>query len=106
MTGSVLDGNIDIALIRTDGEDVEEFGAWTLAPYGREMRPLLAKAVAAALEWQFEGPEPAIFGEAEEALTRAQSAAVTAFLARAGLSRRADCARPKARRSRPPITWR
>jgi anhydro-N-acetylmuramic acid kinase len=86
MTGTVLDGNIDIALIRTDGEEVKELGAWTLAPYARDMRPLLAKAVTAALDWQFEGPEPAIFNEAEEALTRAQSAAVTAFLAQSGLS--------------------
>src|SRR5260370_37432884 len=85
MTGTVLDGNIDIALIRTDGEEVAEFGEWTLAPYADEMRPLLAKALAAARDWQFEGPEPAIFREAEEALTRAQSAAVTAFLAKARL---------------------
>jgi anhydro-N-acetylmuramic acid kinase len=85
MTGTVLDGNIDIALIRTDGEEVAEFGEWTLAPYADEMRPLLAKALAAGRDWQFEGPEPAIFREAEEALTRAQSAAVTAFLAKARL---------------------
>ncbi|SEC66250.1 anhydro-N-acetylmuramic acid kinase [Rhizobiales bacterium GAS188] len=85
MTGTVLDGNIDIALIRTDGEEVAEFGEWTLAPYADEMRPLLAKALAAARDWRFEGPEPAIFHEAEEALTRAQSAAVTAFLAKAHL---------------------
>ncbi|MFI4995959.1 MAG: anhydro-N-acetylmuramic acid kinase, partial [Hyphomicrobiales bacterium] len=37
MTGTVLDGNIDIALIRTDGEEVKELGAWTLAPYARDM---------------------------------------------------------------------
>ena len=35
--------------------------------------------------WRFEGPEPAIFAEAEDALTRAQSAAVTEFLAQQGL---------------------
>ena len=32
MTGTVLDGNIDVALLRTDGENVERFGAYTLAP--------------------------------------------------------------------------
>jgi anhydro-N-acetylmuramic acid kinase len=85
MTGTVLDGNIDVALIRTDGEEVQEFGPWKLAPYAEEMRPLLAKAVAAAREWRFEGPEPGIFREAEEALTCAQSSAVTAFLDDAGL---------------------
>ena len=86
MTGTVLDGNIDLALIRTDGEEVREFGAWKLAPYSAEIRPLLAAAVTAALEWQFEGAEPAIFRDAEEALTRAQSAAVSAFLAEVGLA--------------------
>ena len=86
MTGTVLDGNIDIALIRTDGEEVAEFGGWTLAPYAGEMRPLLAQALELGRAWQFEGPEPAIFKEAEEALTRAQSSAVTAFLAREGIA--------------------
>lgn len=32
MTGTVLDGNIDVAMLRTDGERVAEFGAWRLAP--------------------------------------------------------------------------
>ena len=86
MTGTVLDGNIDIALLRSDGEELAEFGAWKLAPYAQEMRPLLSAAVTAALEWRFEGAEPAIFREAEEALTRAQSDAVNAFLAEAGLA--------------------
>lgn len=86
MTGTVLDGNIDIAMIRTDGERVDAFGPWTLAPYAPEVRTLLAETVQAALAWNFNGPEPAIFATAEEALTRAQSAAVTAFLKDAGLA--------------------
>ncbi len=85
MTGTVLDGMIDIAMIRTDGEAVQDFGPWTLAPYPPEVRSLLARALSAALEWQFTGPEPAIFHEAEAALTRAQSAAVTQFIAGAGM---------------------
>ncbi len=86
MTGTVLDGNIDIALLRTDGEEIAEFGPWKLAPYAAEIRPLLASAVAAALPWRFEGEEPAVFREAEDALTRAQSAAVNAFLSEVGLA--------------------
>jgi anhydro-N-acetylmuramic acid kinase len=86
MTGTVLDGNIDIALLRTDGESVAEFGPWTLAPYGEATRALLAEALAAAREWGFEGPEPACFAEAEAVLTRDQSAAVLAFLAGAGVA--------------------
>jgi len=84
MTGTVLDGNIDIALIRTDGETVAELGSWKLVPYASDIHPLLAGAVQAALDWRFEGPEPAILHEAEEALTRAQAAVVSAFLAEAG----------------------
>ena len=41
MTGTVLDGMIDIALIRTDGEAVQGFGPWTLAPYPPATRALL-----------------------------------------------------------------
>lgn len=85
MTGTVLDGMIDVAAIRTDGEAVVEFGPWTLAPYSPEVRSLLARTLTAALDWQFSGPEPAIFGEAEAALTEAQSAVVAKFLAQNGM---------------------
>jgi anhydro-N-acetylmuramic acid kinase len=76
MTGTVLDGNIDVALIKTDGERIEDFGTYTLAPYPQSIRDVLEEALRQARAWNFTGPEPAIFGEAEEALTRAQSAAV------------------------------
>jgi anhydro-N-acetylmuramic acid kinase len=85
MTGTVLDGNIDVALLRTDGETVEEFGAYTLAPYPQSIRDLLEQTLAQARKWNFEGPEPAIFAEAEDALTRAQSTAVLDLVAQAGL---------------------
>ncbi len=81
MTGTVLDGMIDIAMLQTDGEAIGAFGPWTLAPYPAGTRSLLAQALDAARRWGFTGPEPAIFAEAEAALTRDQSAAVTAFLA-------------------------
>ncbi len=86
MTGTVLDGNIDIAMLTTDGERIETFGAWTLAPYPPGLRDLLARTLDVARDWNFEGPEPALFAEAEAALTRAQSAAVTSFLAENGLT--------------------
>jgi len=85
MTGTALDSMIDVAAIRTDGETVSAFGPATLAPYPAGLKPLLAEAVAAARAWRFEGPEPAVFGEAEAALTRAQAEAVAAFLADNGL---------------------
>ena len=86
MTGTVLDGNIDVALLKTDGETVEAFGAYTLAPYTQDIRDQLAEAQAQALDWNFEGPDPAIFAKAEDALTRAQSAAVSDLVLGAGLS--------------------
>lgn len=86
MTGTVLDGNIDVALIRTDGEAVEDFGTYTLAPYPQSTRTLLERTVEAARAWDFSGAEPAIFREAEETLTRAQSAAVRDLVESHGLS--------------------
>ena len=71
MTGTVLDGNIDVALLKTDGETVTEFGAYALKPYPRWIRDLLEQAQAEARIWNFEGSEPNVFAEAEEALTRA-----------------------------------
>jgi anhydro-N-acetylmuramic acid kinase len=85
MTGTVLDGNIDVALIRTDGITLDRFGPYTLAPYPPEMRALLERTLATARAWNFEGPEPAIFATAEEALTRAQSQAVADLVTEAGL---------------------
>ncbi|WP_137134091.1 anhydro-N-acetylmuramic acid kinase [Rhizobium sp. FKY42] len=86
MTGTVLDGNIDVALLKTDGERIEAFGAYTLAPYDRAVRDLLEETLAQARKWNFEGPEPEIFTGAEEALTRAQSAAVRELVESTGLS--------------------
>lgn len=86
MTGTVLDGNIDVALLRTDGERVAEFGPWTLAPYPAGLRDMLVQTLDAARQWNFAGPHPEIFTQAEDALTRAQSTAVRAFVESQGMS--------------------
>ncbi|TIU07461.1 MAG: anhydro-N-acetylmuramic acid kinase, partial [Mesorhizobium sp.] len=86
MTGTVLDGNIDVALIKTDGERIADFGTYTLAPYPRSIRTLLEETLDQARAWNFTGPEPAIFREAEQALTRAQSAAVKNLVESYGLT--------------------
>jgi anhydro-N-acetylmuramic acid kinase len=80
MTGTVLDGNIDIAALRTDGRTIEAFGPWELSPYPPGIMPLLREAMDAAARWDFSGPEPAIFARAEAALTSAQADAVASFL--------------------------
>ena len=76
MTGTVLDGNIDVALLKTDGEQIESFGRYTLAPYTTKTVELLREAVDQANRWQFDGTEPDIFAEASRQLTIEQSNAV------------------------------
>ncbi len=80
MTGTVLDGNIDIAAIRTDGVRVAQFGPWRLARYPEAVRDALPGALAAAAKWGFTGPEPPALATVETALTVAQADAVVGFL--------------------------
>ena len=76
MTGTVLDGAIDVAIIKTDGESIHEFGHNAMVQYKPTVIELLFKTLEAAKQWQFEGPEPAIFKLAEREITLAQTAAV------------------------------
>ncbi len=87
MTGTVLDGNIDVALIKTDGESIYEFGPWALVPYPESTVQLIKQAVVIAKAWNFKrGKEPEIFTKAEVAITRGQSAAVEQVVKSAGLT--------------------
>lgn len=80
MTGTVLDGNIDVALLKTDGQRIADFGDYRLAPYKPATVELLRQCQQQALEWQFEGPEPEVFARAQEQLTIEQSDAVAQLL--------------------------
>lgn len=82
MTGTVMDGNIDIAMIKTDGETIEEFGPYTLSAYPLETNQLIAEAMAAAQSWNFASEEPEIFARAEKALSEAQGHAISQFLSK------------------------
>ena len=86
MTGTVLDGEIDVALLATDGESVEAFGPAALVPYEAAVLGLLEEAVADARAWGFHGAEPASFARATAALTAAQSAAVASVLQAHGIA--------------------
>ena len=88
MTGTVLDGNVDVAAVRTDGEQIQELGPWMLIPYAPDLRYLLLRAMTAARQWQFAATEPTVFREAELALTLAQAEAVVEFQRRSGLAAR------------------
>lgn len=63
MTGTVMDGNVDIAMLKTDGQTIEEFGPYTLASYPPETNQLIAEAMAAAQDWNFASEEPEISHE-------------------------------------------
>lgn len=80
MTGTVLDGNIDIAMLETDGEQVSASGAYRLMRYDDRVLPRLQEALELAQSWRFAGPEPAEFAEVERLLTIAQADAVQQFL--------------------------
>ena len=86
MTGTVLDGEIDVALLATDGEAVEAFGPAALVPYEAAVLRLLEESVADARAWGFEGAEPASFARATAALTAAQSVAVASVLEAHGIA--------------------
>ena len=87
MTGTALDGFVDVALIKTDGESVAAFGEFGLFPYSNADRTVLQDAVAAARAWAFEGPEPAIFGGAEAVITRIYANAIKQLLVQANMNR-------------------
>ena len=83
MTGTVNDGYIDIAALRTDGTDVVEFGPFELFPYkDKTIKELIFKTYEEARKWNFEGPEPNIFSLTEKKITEEQSAAVEEFINR------------------------
>ena len=86
MTGTVLDGNIDVALVETDGQSIVRPGHYDLIAYDDGTAQLMMQALAAALPWQFGPIEPAVFVQAERQLTLAQSAAVERAVGDAGLS--------------------
>lgn len=88
MSGTSLDG-VDAALLDTDGEQIRAFGPGAETAYTAAERQTLRAAVDAALSWRFDGPEPAVFADAEAVLTDTHARAVDAVLAAAGLPRSA-----------------
>jgi len=85
MTGTVLDGEIDVALLRSDGESVFELGPFYTHRYTDATQDLIRAAVDDASLWNFNGDLPASFALAETELTLEQSAAVQAAVENASL---------------------
>ena len=84
MTGTVLDGQIDLALLRTDGHEIIEFGPAGTLPYPDALRGRLAACVEAAAAWNFDGQEPDMFEPVARDVTLAQSDALADFVSAHG----------------------
>lgn len=79
MSGTSLDG-VDVALIKTDGEVVYEFGDWITIGYSDAQREILSLATKDALKWQWNGPQPESFSRAEQVMTMAHADAAKKLL--------------------------
>ena len=81
MSGTSLDG-VDVAMLQTDGETIEEFGPTFYRAYSDAERELLRAALVAATALTQRKARPGVIGEAEKLITAAHGEAVEEFLAR------------------------
>jgi anhydro-N-acetylmuramic acid kinase len=79
MTGTSLDA-CDMAILETDGENIQAFGPAGERKLSEDLRDLLLKATEAAMTWERGSPEPEIFAEAGHAIARDHLEAGDAFL--------------------------
>ena len=85
MSGTSLDG-IDAAILRTDGEGVIEPGETLFAPYDRDLKILIRRAIKAAIEGR---DSAADIAKAACEVTYAHAAAVERLLEKAEMKRTA-----------------
>lgn len=85
MSGTSLDG-IDVALLRTDGEDQVSRGPAATYPYRPDQQALLHDALEQAKALDDREARPGILAEAERALTGWHAEAVERFLGANGLA--------------------
>ena len=79
MTGTSLDA-CDMAILETDGENIQAFGPAGERKLTEELRDLLLRATEAALAWERGAPEPEIFAEAAHAVAQEHLDAGNEFL--------------------------
>ncbi len=85
MSGTSLDG-IDVAFVRTDGEDQVERGPFRTYPYSGEQSALLRRAIAQSVAVTDRTERPADLRQIEEALTEWHAAAIKSFCQETGLN--------------------
>ena len=85
MSGTSLDG-IDVALLRTDGENEVSRGPSATFPYRPDQQAVLHDALQAAKALLVRDARPGILAEAERALTEWHAEAVNRFLESNGLT--------------------
>ncbi|PTS89168.1 MULTISPECIES: anhydro-N-acetylmuramic acid kinase [unclassified Caulobacter] len=84
MTGTSLDA-VDMAVLETDGEDIQAFGPAGERKLREETRDLLLSATDQARAWPRGAPEPLIFSEARKAIAEEHFLAASEFLREHGL---------------------
>ncbi len=80
MSGTSLDGTIDVALIKTDGTRVEKISKASSFPYDKKIIKKIRECIVTARDWNFIGTEPEIFKSTEEIVTIAQAEAIKLFI--------------------------
>jgi len=85
MTGTSLDA-VDMAVLETDGEDIQAFGPAGERKLREATRDLMLRTTDIARAWPRGEPEPAIFAEARRAVADEHLRAAESFLAEHGLT--------------------
>ena len=85
MTGTSLDA-VDMAVLETDGENIQAFGPAGERKLREETRDLLLVATEVARGWPRDKPAPDIFAEAAQAVADEHFDAAESFLAEHGLT--------------------
>jgi len=83
MSGTSMDG-IDAAIIESDGEAIDRFGATDYQPYGDSDRDLLRRAMDEARHLNRRDARPGVLREAEDRVTERHIALVRRMLETAG----------------------